>query len=248
MPRGVKKTVAAKGVKRWASNKAPAPNLDIKGESVLPKGKKYARAYLEDRDAIVSELAFALTRAGLLPPTRLAVGDNVMVKSESPDEPSYVGQVDQIKKGDNGTKQLKLRWYYRPEDSSSGRQSWHGERELFRSQVVDWNYIGCVECKCNVHDLEAYENLDTVTAVDFYSRFEYNATTGHFRPDVVPVYCYCEHPYNPDRDMVMCKHCKDWFHCDCVDFYPSMEGDFYCRSHACQEKKNELESSGEEDE
>ena len=42
MPRGVKKTVAAKGVKRWASNKAPAPNLDIKGESVLPKGKKYA--------------------------------------------------------------------------------------------------------------------------------------------------------------------------------------------------------------
>ena len=39
MPRGVKKkTVAAKGVKRWASNKAPAPNLDIKGESVLPKG------------------------------------------------------------------------------------------------------------------------------------------------------------------------------------------------------------------
>lgn len=25
-------------------------------------------------------------------------------------------------------------------------------------------------------------------------------------------------------------------------------GVFYCRSHACQEKKNELESSGEEDE
>jgi len=39
MPRGVKKkTAAAKVVKRWASNKAPAPNLDIKGESVLPKG------------------------------------------------------------------------------------------------------------------------------------------------------------------------------------------------------------------
>ena len=42
MPRGVKKkTVAAKGVKRWASNKAPAPNLDIKGESVLPLRVKY---------------------------------------------------------------------------------------------------------------------------------------------------------------------------------------------------------------
>ena len=36
-----KKTVAAKGVKRWASNKAPAPNLDIKGESVLPLRVKY---------------------------------------------------------------------------------------------------------------------------------------------------------------------------------------------------------------
>ena len=44
----------------------------------------------------------------------------------------------------------------------------------------------------------------------------YNPSTGAFKPDIVPVYCVCEIPYNPDRAMVECDKCKDWFHYDCI--------------------------------
>ena len=123
------------------------------------------------------------------------------------------------------------------EISSFANQAWHGERELFDSHVTDWNYLGCVQGKCRVHTLEEYEALDSITQADFYQRFRYDPTSGHFDPDIVPVYCICEVPHNPDRDMVLCEHCKDWFHCDCVSFYPERNEEFFCPQVDCQEAK-----------
>ena len=103
--------------------------------------------------------------------------------------------------------------------------------------VTDWNYEGSVVSKCRVHTLEEYEDLDTVSPLDFYCRFLYDPNTGRFKPDVVPVYCYCETPCNPDREMVLCAHCRDWYHCDCVGFSPGDEGEFYCNLEECQSAK-----------
>lgn len=29
-------------------------------------------------------------------------------------------------------------------------------------------------------------------------------------------YCKCELPHNPDRSMVYCDSCRDWFHPECL--------------------------------
>ena len=60
------------------------------------------------------------------------VGDKVTVKAENPEDPSYVGQVMETKFDSAGHKLLKLRWYYRPEDSVSGRQVRRNERVMER--------------------------------------------------------------------------------------------------------------------
>ena len=54
------------------------------------------------------------------------------VKAENPEDPSYVGQVMETKFDSAGHKLLKLRWYYRPEDSVSGRQVRRNERVMER--------------------------------------------------------------------------------------------------------------------
>lgn len=51
---------------------------------------------------------------------------------------------------------------------------------------------------------------------DYFSRFLYRPSKREFEPDRVPVYCTCEMPYNPDKSMVMCDHCQEWYHPDCL--------------------------------
>ena len=87
-------------------------------------------------------------------------------------------------------------------------QVWHGARELFSTSTTDWNDLRCVQAKCSVHSLDEYDRLGCISPTDFYSRFTYDPGPGQFRPDVIPVYCVCELPYNPDKNMVMCEACK----------------------------------------
>lgn len=30
------------------------------------------------------------------------------------------------------------------------------------------------------------------------------------------LYCLCRRPYDPDRPMLSCDYCSDWFHYDCI--------------------------------
>lgn len=118
---------------------------------------------------------------------------------------------------DETHEQVNLRWFYRPEDARSGRQVWHGAAEIFKQfQYTDWNPTSSVEGVCRVHTLEEYERLDRITEKDLYWRSTYNPETGGFVPDNVRVFCFCETPYNPDRPMVECDACKNWFHLDCI--------------------------------
>jgi len=140
------------------------------------------------------------------------VGDCVLLKPSEPEEQPYVAKViDLDNKG-----QVKLRWFYRPEDVKGGRRRWHGKQELFRSNACDWNPIACIESFCRVLSLEKYELLTKVSPHDYFSRFSFNPAKGTFKPDMVPVYCLCELPYNPDSAMIECEVCNDWFHYECV--------------------------------
>uniref|UniRef100_A0A383V1K2 PHD-type domain-containing protein n=1 Tax=Tetradesmus obliquus TaxID=3088 RepID=A0A383V1K2_TETOB len=37
-----------------------------------------------------------------------------------------------------------------------------------------------------------------------------------FEPPKVPVFCVCEMPYNPDKFMVQCDQCTEWYHPECL--------------------------------
>ena len=49
----------------------------------------------------------------------------------------------------------------------------------------------------------------------------------------------CELPYNPDRDMVLCEKCKEWYHCDCAGFNKNKntKAAFICKRCESRPKK-----------
>ncbi|KAB2082179.1 BAH and coiled-coil domain-containing 1 [Gossypium arboreum] len=145
------------------------------------------------------------------------VGDCVLMRPSDTGKPPYVARVEKIEADSRNNVKVRVRWYYRPEESLGGRRQFHGAKELFLSDHYDVQSAHTIEGKCIVHSFKNYTKLEDVGAEDYYCRFEYKAATGAFTPDRVAVYCKCEMPYNPDDLMVQCEGCKDWYHPACVD-------------------------------
>ncbi|KAK8569874.1 hypothetical protein V6N13_002586 [Hibiscus sabdariffa] len=144
-------------------------------------------------------------------------GDCVLMRPSDSDKPPYVARVEKIEADHRNNVKVRVRWYYRPEESIGGRRQFHGAKELFLSDHFDVQSAHTIEGKCVVHTFKNYTKLENVGAEDYFCRFEYKAATGGFTPDRVAVYCKCEMPYNPDDLMVQCEGCKDWFHPSCMD-------------------------------
>lgn len=87
---------------------------------------------------------------------------------------------------------------------------------MFASDHYDWVSVNTIDGKCRVYSMREYQRLEAVSEDDFYARFLYRSSRGEFRPEAVPVFCVCSEPYNPDRLMVECARCDDWFHPECV--------------------------------
>jgi hypothetical protein len=138
------------------------------------------------------------------------VGDTVLMRAEDSEKPPYVAKIEKIEADSRNNIKLRVRWYYRPEESKCGRRPFHGARELFLSDHYDIQSADTIEGTCTVHTFRNYIKLETVRAEDFFCRFEYQAATGDFTPDRVAVYCTCGLPYNPDNLMIQCEACKDW--------------------------------------
>eukprot|EP00475_Leptophrys_vorax_P025791 TRINITY_DN36060_c1_g1_i2.p1 TRINITY_DN36060_c1_g1~~TRINITY_DN36060_c1_g1_i2.p1 ORF type:complete len:203 (-),score=6.84 TRINITY_DN36060_c1_g1_i2:340-948(-) len=149
----------------------------------------------------------------------LKVGDTVMLRPPAEDTPPYVARIEGIEVEKSDVK-VRLRWFYRPEESLGGRRNFHGSKELFLSDHMDVCSMDAVEGVCRVHSFKNYVKLGAVEPDDYFYRFEYKAATGTFKPDHVAVYCVCEMPYNPDDLMVQCEACKDWFHPNCIHLTP----------------------------
>ncbi|KAL6010388.1 hypothetical protein ACLOJK_000819 [Asimina triloba] len=153
-------------------------------------------------------------------------GDCVLMRPADMDKPPYVARVEKIEADNRNNVKVRVRWYYRPEESLGGRRQFHGAKELFLSDHYDVQSAHTIEGKCIVHSFKNYTKLENVGAEDYFCRFEYKAATGGFTPDRVAVsvsffsvlflfcnlvclYCKCEMPYNPDDLMVQCEECKD---------------------------------------
>jgi len=147
----------------------------------------------------------------------IAVKSDVTLKNPHGAEKPYIGKVVGIEKC-TSTQDifLKLQWYYHPEESNCGRQTFHGAKELFLSDHTDEQRLETVEGVVQVHSLKDYEELSCISASDYFWRYNYKASTGAFTPKSVPVFCSCEEPYNPDIPMIECERCHEWFHLSCV--------------------------------
>ncbi|KAG0502573.1 hypothetical protein HPP92_002645 [Vanilla planifolia] len=144
-------------------------------------------------------------------------GDCVLMRPSDSEKAPYVAKVEKIEADHRNNVKVRVRWYYRPEESIGGRRQFHGPKELFISDHYDVQSAHTIEGKCVVHSFKNYTKLENVELEDYFCRFEYKAATGGFSPDRVAVFCKCEMPYNPDDLIVQCERCEDWFHPYCVD-------------------------------
>lgn len=95
----------------------------------------------------------------------------MLFKPSKPDEPPYVAAVVKILK----SREVKVQWYYRPEDTSYRREPYHGMRELFISDHYDIQSMDSIIGKCTVHSLKDYIKIDQVGNQDYYTRYKYSS-------------------------------------------------------------------------
>lgn len=117
-----------------------------------------------------------------------AAGDCVLMRPSDSDKPPYVARVEKIEADHRNNVKVRVRWYYRPEESMGGRRQFHGAKELFLSDHYDVQSAHTIEGKCIVHSFKNYTKLENVGAEDYFCRFEYKAATGGFTPDRVAVW------------------------------------------------------------
>ena len=117
-----------------------------------------------------------------------AAGDCVLMRPSDTSKPPYVARVEKIEQDNRNNVKVRVRWYYRPEESIGGRRQFHGAKELFLSDHYDVQSAHTIEGKCVVHSFKNYTKLENVGAEDYYCRFEYKAATGAFTPDRVAVW------------------------------------------------------------
>ncbi|KDO78364.1 hypothetical protein CISIN_1g030413mg [Citrus sinensis] len=108
------------------------------------------------------------------------VGDCVLMRPSDTGKPPYVARIEKIESDARNNVKVRVRWYYRPEESLGGRRQFHGAKELFLSDHYDVQSAHTIEGKCIVHSFKNYTKLENVGAEDYYCRFEYKAASGGF--------------------------------------------------------------------
>ena len=106
---------------------------------------------------------------------------------KGPDKKTYIARVEKFDTGMKGNSMVKVRWYYKPEQTDAGRREFHGKKEVFLSDQYGTCSANTIIGKCIVHTFEDYVQLEGEGAKDYYSRFEYNTGTKEFTPEMVEV-------------------------------------------------------------
>lgn len=75
--------------------------------------------------------------------------------------------------------EVKVRWYYKPEDTIHGRKIFHGANELLFSNHCDTGSADAIEGKCIVHSYRDYTKLKVVDDEDYFSRSNYDDLRDH---------------------------------------------------------------------
>ncbi|KAM0996234.1 hypothetical protein ACFX2I_006235 [Malus domestica] len=84
-------------------------------------------------------------------------------------------------------KKAMVRWFYRSEDALEKHPPFFGNDELIWSNHRDHVSIDNILGKCNVHTLDEYVKLQTVTYEDYYWRFRYLPSRKGFDNFLIPL-------------------------------------------------------------
>ncbi|EEC84527.1 hypothetical protein OsI_31247 [Oryza sativa Indica Group] len=79
------------------------------------------------------------------------VGDCVLMRASDTEKAPYVRRVERLETDGRGS--VRVRWYYRPEESKGGRRQFYGAKELFLSDHFDTQSAHTIEgkyCKCEM--------------------------------------------------------------------------------------------------
>ncbi|KAL2277528.1 hypothetical protein FJTKL_15365 [Diaporthe vaccinii] len=133
------------------------------------------------------------------------------------EEEEWVARILEIRASDERHVYARIYWMYRPDklpqitvdrgDKVQGRQSYHGEDELIASNHMDIINIVKVTEKTTVNFDE--DDHDQVQH-SFYCRQVFNIQNQKLSS--IKSFCICKQPPNPDRRMIECPRCSDWFH------------------------------------
>eukprot|EP00890_Picochlorum_soloecismus_P001795 jgi/Picsp_1/2616/NSC_00846-R1_es43 protein len=147
--------------------------------------------------------------------SKYQVGDSVILQKKPgaiKDEIALIMNFVQ----DSGSKVLVQR-FLPPEEIFGEKQAFHGERELLKLQQFDIASINDIQSKCHVVTLEQYQMLpEEMQKKSYYFRMAYCEKSRSFIPERTRVFCKCRMPYNPDKRMIFCTECHEWFHVDCL--------------------------------
>ncbi|KAJ9648498.1 hypothetical protein H2199_001353 [Coniosporium tulheliwenetii] len=144
------------------------------------------------------------------------LGDIVLIHNESPLGQPWLAKVLEVRAGDEQHVYLRVFWLYRPEElPNGGRRPYHGRNELVASndmQIIDAMTVdGRVEVR---HWDEADEAEELFPADQLFWRQTWDAVRGVLSKP--REHCVCHRPFNPDRLLIACGHCKTWMHAECI--------------------------------
>ncbi|KAJ6804105.1 chromatin remodeling protein EBS-like [Iris pallida] len=113
-------------------------------------------------------------------------GECVLMRpSDSNNPPTWPASSGSIESDHRSSVVVRVRWYYRPEDSLGGRRQFHGAKELFLSTTTT--------CRARTPSRGSASSTPSratpswgASGGDYFCRFDYKAATGGFTPTASP--------------------------------------------------------------
>jgi hypothetical protein len=152
------------------------------------------------------------------------IGDHVIIQK---DDSQVVGKIEEIFSEDGKT-MIKYNDYYSPERTAAGKQDHNSKNEIFKTDEIEKAEVSKIVSRCEVLKFDFYikklllqkekkastSNFTAQENQTFFVRQKYLVDMEHFQPDL-PTTCYCDQIFNPDKNFIQCKKCKELIHLEC---------------------------------
>ncbi|KAF8245905.1 BAH-domain-containing protein, partial [Wilcoxina mikolae CBS 423.85] len=217
-PKAAKRSKVSTTTTTTTTDGGPPPHQDLdktppedNATVFIVRPEKQWQQLKKYRNFVVGTETFALNEYVFINHTNIPHGTDL---SQIDDSKFWVARVLEIRAEDEAHVYLRVYWMYWPEELPSGRQYYHGAKELVASNHMEIVDAMTVSGRANVkHWLELDEDEDLP---DLFWRQKFDYPTQSLTD--IRQHCRCHKYYNPDHLMVGCPNtkCKIWLHEQCI--------------------------------